>query len=128
MSIKVNALLLADSIYQDISSGKFILSGIFYQVNVPNTPFIRQNSMGVFVSLLTSKSDFHVQLKIINPDQKTVLIETNELNLINHDEETPILFGIEFPPFTIYNLGKHTLCLEVDGVSCLETPLHIYKI
>ena len=125
---KVNALLLTDQLFQDIGSKKFVLSGVFHQINVPELPFVLQKTLGVFASVYGLKGKSVIQLRILDDIENMVLIETTEMEITSEEENDSLDFGIEFPPFEIFHSGYHYLELIINGVVESRTPIHIYKI
>lgn len=125
---QVNSVLLADYIYQDISSSKFILSGVFYQFNVPIVPFKLQKSFGIFISISGFQGIATITIKIIDEKSGTVLIDTSSIEITSDDISIPVSFGLEVPPFQVYNYGKHTINLEINNEIAHSSVFLITKI
>ena len=48
----LQALLLADHVYRDEVTGKYVIAGTFHQVNVEEFPATLGKTVGIFVSLM----------------------------------------------------------------------------
>ena len=127
MKYTIEALLLSDNIYQDVSTGKFILSGLFHQINVPTLPFMHTNPFGIFVSISGFEGSIQLNLKIIDKTTNASVVTTNSFEMMSSDNNIPVSFGIEVPPFEIHNAGLHTVNLEIDNILVHSAPLIINK-
>ncbi|AXG71102.1 hypothetical protein KORDIASMS9_03357 [Kordia sp. SMS9] len=128
MKYTVEALLLADNIYQDVSSRKFILSGLFHQINVPTLPFMLTSSFGIFVSISGFEGEIQLKLTIIDKKSKTPKTATSSFEMKSVDKNIPVSFGLEVPPFEIQNVGLYGIDLEINEELVHSAPLLINKI
>ncbi|HLW32765.1 MAG TPA: hypothetical protein VKX40_10925 [Aequorivita sp.] len=127
MECQIEALLLADNIYQDVSSKKFVLSGLFHQINTSELPFILSCSFGVFISVSGLIGLSTIKLEIIDITTKMCLASISSIEINSPDASIPVSFGIEVPPFEIYNAGRHIINLEINQHLVHTSPLIIHK-
>ena len=127
MSYQIEALLMADNIYQDVSSKKFILSGLFHQINTSELPFILSCSFGIFISVSGLIGLSAIKFEIIDLTTNTSLASMSSIEINSPDATIPVCFGIEVPPFEIYNAGRHEVNLEINQHLVHSSPLIIHK-
>jgi hypothetical protein len=126
--IRLNALLLADQIYQDRESGKYVVAGIFHQINVPGFPTTLERSVGLFVSLTGVSNDANVELTFVDPADGTVLMRNRSLRVTWDDAETPVEFALEIPPLPLPHPGRYRLQLAVDGTELGASLLSVLEL
>lgn len=128
MSYQIEALLLADNIYQDVSSKKFILSGIFHQINTATLPFKLANSFGIFISVSNLTDLAKISIQIVDPTTNQSLAGIDAIEINGSNVNIPVTFGIEVPPFEIHNAGKHFVSIKINNQLVHSAPLIIHKI
>jgi hypothetical protein len=128
MSIRVLNFLLADHVYQDVGSGKFVLAGIFRQLNVLSLPIVYQRTFGAFVSLLGLEGDCTLGIEFIHARSQEVLLRTHNLSISSESPDLPIDFALEIPPIPIKEAGPHAFAIHVNGQSVGVFPLEIYQV
>jgi hypothetical protein len=126
--IRLNALLLADQIYQDKDSGKYVVAGIFHQINVPGFPATLEKSVGLFVSLTGVSNDANVELTFVDPADGTVLMRNRSLRLTWDDADTPVQFALEIPPLPLPHPGQYRLQLAVNGTELGASLLSVLDL
>ena len=114
--IRLQALLLADHIYRDQGSGKYVIAGTFYQLNVADFPTTFARTIGVFVSLsgLTGKTG--IDLEFVDALSREVLIRTQSLEVTCEDPDLPVEFAVEVPPLPLPHAGRYLFRLTIDGM------------
>lgn len=100
--IKLLAMLLADNIYHDQSSGKFVVAGIFHQINANDVPFVFNRTPGIFISLAGLKGKHNVTFEFSEKESKKVLLKSDSLEINFFEDNIPFDFALELPYFTIY--------------------------
>ena len=114
--IRLQALLLADHIYQDQGSGKYVIAGTFHRLNVAAVPTTFARTIGVFVSLsgLTGKTG--IDLDFVDALSGEVLICTRSLEVACEDPDLPVEFAVEVPPLPLPHSGRYLFRLMVAGM------------
>lgn len=123
--IKVNALLPADNIYQDYSTDKFILAGIYHSIQVPELPFVYRNSLNVYCSLMHNEPDTSLILAIVHPETEHIVTETEAFNLPENESGSPLEFIVEFADFEIRDQGMHIIQVYAEDEVIFEAPLFV---
>ena len=113
--IRLQALLLADHIYCDRGSGKYVIAGTFYQLNVASLPTVFGRTVGVFVSLSGLVGSTSVDLEFIDPADGNVLLCTRSLGISCDDPTSPVEFALEVPPLPLPHAGYYSLRLAANG-------------
>jgi hypothetical protein len=113
--VGLQALLLADHIYRDQGSGKYVIAGTFHQLNVAAFPTTFARTIGVFVSLsgLTGKTG--IDLEFVDASSGEVLIRTQSLEVVCEDPDLPVEFAVEVPPLPLPHAGHYLFRLMMAG-------------
>lgn len=128
MSIRLATALLADHVYQDAGTGKFILAGIFHQLNVVQLPTLYQRTFGLFISLIGVQGVTPVTIEFARKGSQQPLLRTHELEIRSEDPHLPIDFALEVPPIPIQEAGSHVLRIFAHQALLGELPLEIHWI
>lgn len=107
--LRVQALLLADHIYQDEGSGKFVIAGTFHQLNVAAVPTTFERTIGVFVSLCGLMGQAAIRLEFCDAASGAVLLGTRSLDISCSDPDTPVEFAVEVPRLPLPHAGRYRL-------------------
>lgn len=113
--IRLQALLLADHIYRDQVSGKYVIAGTFYQLNVAALPITFGRTIGVFVSLSGLKGKMGIGLEFVDTSNGEVLMRTQSLEVSCDDPDLPVEFAVEVPPLPLPHAGRYLFRLVADG-------------
>ena len=113
--IDLLAFLVADHVYCDQGSNKYVIAGTFHQLNVSAFPSVFHKTIGVFVKLANFSGSAAVT--IVFEDQFTgdALMRTQSLMISSTDPECPIEFALEVPPLPLPRPGRYVFKLLVDG-------------
>ncbi len=125
---RLQALLLADHIYCDQGSGKYVIAGIFHQLNVVSFPTTFTRTIGVFVSLsgLTGKTD--IDLEFVDASNGEVLICTQSLGISCENPDMTVEFAIEVPPLPLPHEGYYLLRLLVNDTVLGITTMSVHAL
>jgi hypothetical protein len=126
MDIKVQALLLADHIYRDHGSGKFVIAGTFHQLSVGSFPASFGRFAGVFVSLSNVIGKKVITLHFVDATTNEVLLDTRPLEIFGNDPHLPIEFAVEVPPLPLPRPGMFWLQLKTNGILIGSIPVFVY--
>ncbi len=120
--IKLQALLLADHIYCDHGTGKYVIAGTFYQLNVAGVPATFGRSVGAFVSLSGLSGKTRIHLEFVDPANGDVLLRTRSFDIACSDPASPVEFGVEIPPLPLPHTGCFPFRLFANGepVGCVS--------
>ena len=114
--IKLQALLLADHIYRDQDSGKFVIAGTFRQLNLLTFPTTLGKSVGAFVSLTGVANSVNIGLEFVDGESGQVLMDFHGPEFDWEDPGLPVEFGIEIPPLPLPHPGRYLFRLKLNGI------------
>jgi hypothetical protein len=113
--IRLQALLLADHIYRDQDTGKYVIAGTFYQLNVAAFPITFGRTIGAFVSLSGLKGKTGIDLEFVDTSSEEVLMRTQSLEVFCDDPDLPVEFAVEVPPLPLPHAGRYHFRLVAGG-------------
>jgi hypothetical protein len=119
--IQLQALILADHIYQDHVTGKYVIAGTFHQLNIAQFPSTFARSIGVFVSFRGVTGHNKLNLAVVDPLDDTVLIQTPTFEFDWTDENRPVELAVEVPPMPLPHAGQYSFRLLVNDTFVAET-------
>lgn len=122
----MQALLLADHIYRDVDTGKYVIAGTFHHLGVSAIPTAFGRSIGVFISLRGIEGKVQIRLEWQNADQQEVLMNTPSFEIACENPNLPVEFAIEVPPLPLPYSGHYLFRLFVDGVMLGTTTLMVH--
>jgi hypothetical protein len=125
--IRVLSLILADHIYKDEASGKYIIAGTFHQINVASFPARFGRTIWAYFSLLGVNGTAAVTLTFLETTTGNVLMGTKSLEINNQNPENPIDFAIEVPPMPLPAEGRYLFQLSVNGSLLTGIPVTAVK-
>lgn len=117
------ALLLADGVYEDAESGKFVVAGVFHRMRSAKFPALFPRSVWAYVSLSGLLGTATVALRYVDRDTGDVLLDTPPVELESRDATAPISFCVEVPPLPLPHAGLFSLDLLVGGERIGRTPV-----
>src|SRR4051794_11462667 len=95
--LQLQALLLADSIYQDRDSGKYVIAGTFHTVNVRGFPSMLGRSVGAFIALTGGTAEAELELSLVEESTDAVLLRSGTLTIPAADGDAPLELAVELP-------------------------------
>ncbi len=113
--VKLQALVLADHIYRDHDSGKYVIAGTFHQVNVPAFPGSLGKTVGIFISLSGLDGTVEVRLEFVDAASGEVLMSTQRMQMYGEDRRLPVELAVEVPPLPLPHAGYYLFRLAADG-------------
>jgi hypothetical protein len=125
MAPTLHALVLADQIYRDEGSGKYVIAGTFHHVHVGGFPTTLSRSIGVFVSVSGCEGDVDVNLDFIDADSGEVLVKSHALGFHCTDPTLPVEFAVEIPPLPLPRPGRYVMRLATNGTVLGEGPVTV---
>ncbi len=113
--IKLQALLLADAIYRDEGSGKYVIAGVFHQINLPSFPAAFARSVGIFASLSGLDAEAAVDIEFSDAQSGEVLMRLRSFPVSGIDPDLPVEFAVEVPPLAFPHPGSYKFSLLANG-------------
>ncbi len=113
--IKLESLLLADHIYRDQGSGKYVIAGTFHQLNVADFPTTFARTIGIFVSVSGLMGKTCIELEFLDASSGEVLVRTQSLEVSCEDPFLPVEFAVEVPPLPLPHAGRYLFRLAAGG-------------
>jgi len=123
--IKVNALLPADNIYQDYTTNKFILAGIYHSIQLPELPYLYGNTLNVYCSVMHNEPETSLILAIFHPETEQIVTETEAFQLPENEMGNPLEFIVEFADFEVQNKGMHIIQVYAEDEVIFAAPLFV---
>lgn len=113
--IKLQSLLVADAIYRDEGSGKYVIAGVFHQINVPAFPTTFARSIGIFVSLSGLTGKANIDIEFFDSLSGEVLLRMRSLQISCDGPNQPVDFAVEVPPLPLPHSGSYQFRLLANG-------------
>ena len=127
-ALKLQALLLADFVYQDRDSGKYVIAGTFHAVNVAAFPATLGRSVGAFVVLTGRREGAEVALSLVEAQTGAVLLRSPPLTLPAVEGDAPLEFAVELPPLPLPRPGGYLVRLTADGAILGDAPFSAREV
>lgn len=121
----VNSLLLADRVYRDRESGKWVIAGVFSGLTAPSLP-TRLDEINVFFQLTNAPKSFDLHLRVEHAESGELMFDyggpmnttrADPLKLIEHHVR---LMGVVFR-----SAGKYWIQLVSDEEILAQAPLEV---
>jgi len=110
----VRAILLADQVYQDQQTGKFVVAGTFDQIFVPEFPGTHGST-----SLYINLGDFHgsheLGVRLIRLEDGFEMGNSGSLEIQQDDRARHAEFHVRLPPMEFDRAGPYSIEVVWDG-------------
>lgn len=113
--LQLGALIVADHIYRDEGSGKYVIAGTFHHLNVPGFPTTFGRSLGIFVSFCGLEGKADLDLDFVEDATGEVLMRTRSMAVSCERPEQPVDLALEVPPLPLPRAGRYVFRLTADG-------------
>lgn len=123
--IRFQALLLADHIYRDQDSGKYVIAGTFHQLNVAAFPTTFTRTIGIFVSLSGLTGKTAIDIEFLDTSSGEVLMRTQSLEVSCEDPGMPVEFAVEVPPPPLPHAGRYLFRLVANETVLGSAPVSV---
>lgn len=123
--MNITSLTLADNIYQDHRTGKYILSGVYHQIDVPEIPSRLPFSLRAYCAFERPNKDSSIEFIVICEEDKTILAGTDSFTLPEDELLDFVQLDMEFPPFDISTTGNYSIGVKLNGIVIQKTPFKI---
>jgi Family of unknown function (DUF6941) len=117
------SLLVAERIYQDRETGKWIVAGIFSNINAPGLPVV-QDTLEVFFQVTNVSTPVDLHLKLEHAESGGVLLDAGGTIKSNSPLEViPQRIVLRRVPFN--RSGKYWVQLVSGGEILMQVPLYV---
>jgi hypothetical protein len=113
--IDLLAFLVADHVYCDQGSNKYIIAGTFHQLNISAFPAVFHKTIGVFIKLANFVGSAGVEIAFEDRSTGEVLLRTRALEIAFEDRDRPVELALEVPPLPLPRPGRYAFKLLVNG-------------
>jgi hypothetical protein len=120
---RLQALLLADHIYRDEGSGKYVIAGTFYQITLPSFPTTFSRSIGLFVSLYDFVGEAKFSLQFVDIQNNRILMQMTPFELTWLEPQQHMEFAVEIPPLPLPEAGRYAFQLLINDELVGESVL-----
>jgi hypothetical protein len=110
----VRAILLADQVYQDVQSGKFIIAGTFDQIHLHELPGAH-GSASLYVNLADFHGTHRLQVRLVRLEDGLEVCRSNEMPIEQADRARHAEFSVPLPPLEFERAGPYAIELLWDG-------------
>jgi len=104
----VRAILLADEVYQDLHTGKFIIAGTFDQIFVPEFPGTHAST-----SLYINLGDFHgsheLAVRLVRLEDGFEMGRSGVIQIQQEDRARHEEFKVQLPPMEFERAGPYAI-------------------
>ncbi len=125
---RLQALLLADHIYRDQDSGKYVVAGVFHQMNVNKFPSNFSRTIGIFASIYGLTGKAAIDIEFVDLLDEEVLMSTNAMEIFCENPNSPVEFAIEVPPLPLPHPGQYLFRLIANGTLLGSTALNVNPV
>lgn len=95
----LQALILADQVYQDLTTGKRIIAGTFNTLFSRSFPCKFNRSTFAFISLTEVRGTIDIVLRYVRLETHEVLLATRPLSVTSHSPLHTLELTVAVPPF-----------------------------
>jgi hypothetical protein len=124
---RVVALLLADHVYRDGTSGKHVVAGTFNHLEAPSLPTTFTGPVCVFAALLGLREPSAMQVSLVEPGSDEVLLGPLAFQVGADDSGLTVEFALQLPPLPLPRAGRYAIRLSSGSGTLGETPLHVVE-
>jgi hypothetical protein len=126
--VTMQALLLADVIYREQGTGKYILAGTFHQLNVSGFPTTFPRTVGVFASVLGLEGPADLAFEFVDDVDGNVLMRTQSLEISSDAPDVPVQLALEVPRLPLPHAGRYWVRLLMNGSVLGAAPVHVHDM
>lgn len=103
----LQALVLADHVHVDRSTGKAYVLGTFNQVWSDEFPRATEQGTYAFISLTEVRGQVAILLRYVDLSNNKVLMECKGITITGHDPLATIEFAVPVPQFPLPHAGNY---------------------
>ena len=110
----VNAILLADGVYRDEDSGKFVIAGTFNQVNAGAFPIVHTGSW-LYLNLSDFKGDHELGFRLVRLSDGRELARSPDAAVSSKDTLRHMEIRAALPPLVFDGVGQYAIEVLWNG-------------
>ena len=111
----VQALILADHVYRDQATHKFVIAGTFRQILVPSFPVQYTWPVAAYVSLTNLRGKIALHLRFVDLRDLKVLVQTPALSVDSEDPLASIELACQVGSLPLPHAGTYALEVAANG-------------
>lgn len=124
----VNSLLIADRVYRDVGSGKYVIAGVFNRLMTAAPP-ARLDQLNVFFQLTNASGSFDFWLRIEHAESGEVMFEQGgPMQVDPPDPLRVIQHLVRLNDVLFRRGGKYWIQLLSDEQILAQAPLYVQVI
>ena len=123
----LQALVLADQVYQDRATGKMIIAGTFRQLWTKKFPSKIGRETYAYICLTDLNGTAKLELRYLNLETMEVLLKT-AIEVRCDDPMSTIEFALQVPPFPMPCAGTFSFDLHCDGEMLGSLRIQVNKL
>lgn len=120
------SLLVAERIYQDRETGKWVVAGIFSNINAPALP-VTQDTLEIFFQITNISQPVDLHLKLEHAESESVLLDVGG-KVQSHSPLEVIHQRIVLRRVPFNRSGKYWVQLVSDNEIIMQVPLYVRMI
>jgi hypothetical protein len=121
----VRAILLADQVYQDVQSGKFIIAGTFDQIHLNELPGAHASTC-LYVNLADFHGNHALQVRLIRLEDGYEVGRSGEMMIEQTDRARHAEFPVQLPPMDFDRDGPYSIEVLWDGQLLGECRIQVH--
>jgi hypothetical protein len=123
----LQALVLADQVYQDAATGKKIIAGTFNTLFGRSFPCKFNRSTFAFISLTEVRGRAEIVLRFVRLDTNEVILSTRPISLTSPDPRNSTELIVEVPPFPMPAAGTYAFEIMSDDVQIGSVRMRVVE-
>lgn len=123
----LQALVIADHIYTDHSTGKRIICGTFSKIFSSKFPKETSFSAFAFILLVDVIGEVVLQLRFVSLDDNEILMESPPMRIRSESPLTPLDIVVQIPPFPLPRAGIYSFECWTDETMIGSVRLQVAK-
>ena len=122
----VRAILLADQVYQDSLSGKFVIAGTFDQIHLHEIPGTHA-STSVYLNLADFHGDHSLEVRLVRLEDGFEMGNSGAIPIEQSDRALNAEFTLRLPPMEFDRTGPYAIEVLWDGELLGECRIQVHK-
>ena len=124
----VNSLLIADRVYRDVDSGKWVIAGVFNRLKTPALP-ARLDQLNVFFQLTNATRSFDLWLRSEHAESGEVMFEMGGLMQVSPADPLRVIEHlVRLQDVLFRREGKYWIQLLSGEEILTQAPLYVQVV
>jgi hypothetical protein len=124
----LHSLLLADHVYRDAGTGKYVIAGTFHHIDAPELPATLGRPTAIFMSLSCVADGTDLSIEWVDAVSGEVQLRSPGLRVASDGLEEPVQLAVETPPLPLPRAGRFLLRVALDGAVLGTLPVSVRAI